>query len=125
MKKQHDKFYDSPKWHRIKESVMKRDKYQDQESKRYSLIPKEAELVHHIFPREYFPEYQYEKWNLISLSKSTHNSLHNRYDDTLTDKGFELLRRAARANNIDLKLMYDRLVKAYPSLERNVENPPR
>lgn len=108
--KQHDKFYDSAKWHNIRNSVLRRDKYIDQVAKRYSLIPKEATLVHHIFPRGVFPEYQYEKWNLISVSMATHNKLHTmKDDDILSNKGYELLKRTALINHIDLEPLAERL----------------
>lgn len=57
--------------------------------------------MHHIFPREFFPEYQWESWNLISLTKEMHNSLHDRTTDRLTFDGIALLRRTARKMNIE------------------------
>lgn len=98
----HDSFYDSAKWKQIRKSVLVRDKYQDQILKQYSLIPKEANLVHHIFPREFFPEFQYEKWNLISISLETHNKLHDRNGGFLTQKGLNLLKKTARKNGVFL-----------------------
>lgn len=109
MKPQHNNFYDSEKWKKIRDSVLKRDKHIDQVAKRYSLIPKEANLVHHIFPRDIFPQYQFEKWNLISVSTHTHAMLHNRNDNKLTAKGYELLKRTALKNNIDLTLLTEEL----------------
>ena len=61
----------------------------------------EANTVHHIFPREYFPEFQWQPWNLISLSTAAHNSMHDRDSDQLTAEGLELLRRTARRNQIE------------------------
>lgn len=116
MKPQHNNFYDSAKWHKIRESVLKRDKYIDQVSKRYSLVPKEATIVHHIFPRDIFPQWQFEKWNLISVSKQTHATLHNRNDNKLTAKGYELLKRTALKNNIDLTLLTEELKKCVNGL---------
>lgn len=57
--------------------------------------------MHHIFPREFFPEYQWESWNLISLTKEMHNSLHDRTTDRLTLDGIALLRRTARKMHIE------------------------
>ena len=88
-------FYESPKWLRIRQSVLRRDKYFDMERKRYGVF-KPAEVVHHIFPRDEFPEYQYELWNLISLSRKTHNEMHDRDSDRLSEKGVDLLRRTCR-----------------------------
>lgn len=93
-----DNWYLNPKWQRIRKSVLRRDKYMDRERARFGIaIP--AEIVHHIFPREEFPEFQYEIWNLISLSRRTHNEMHDRETDELTEKGMELLRRTCRRYN--------------------------
>ena len=105
MKKKPDNWYLTPKWQRIRQSVLRRDKYMDMETARYG-IPKQAEIVHHIFPREEFPQYQYEMWNLISLSRRTHNEMHDRDTDELTEKGMELLRRTCRKNNIEIPERY-------------------
>lgn len=52
--------------------VMRRDGYMCQLSKRYGrAVP--AEVVHHIFPVNEYPEYAYEPWNLIALSRMLHN----------------------------------------------------
>lgn len=87
-------FYDSPRWIKLRNRVLRRDKYQDVYAKRYGKV-KQAEVVHHIFPREKFPEYEYEAWNLISVSRQTHNTFHDRDTDELTDQGRELLRSTA------------------------------
>jgi 5-methylcytosine-specific restriction endonuclease McrA len=73
----------------------------DQYLKRYGKF-QTATMVHHIFPVEFFPEYQYCEWNLISLSRSSHNMMHDRDTDELTDIGKELLLRTAIKNNIDI-----------------------
>jgi len=87
-----DEWYRSPKWRRLRASVLRRDSYMDQYAKRFGLaLP--AEVVHHIFPKDDYPEYAYEPWNLISLSRKTHNEMHDRDTDELTEKGRELLRR--------------------------------
>lgn len=59
-------------------------------------------MVHHVFPREQYPEYQWEPWNLISLSAEAHNEMHDRNTGSLTDKGQELLKRVARKRNMKL-----------------------
>jgi 5-methylcytosine-specific restriction endonuclease McrA len=102
---QSDPFYDSPKWLRLRKSVLRRDKYQDQEAKRYGKI-KPADIVHHIFPKNNFPQYAYEPWNLISVSRVTHNTFHDRETDELTEKGMELLRRTCRKQNIPIPPQY-------------------
>ena len=100
-----DPWYEQPKWLKIRQSALRRDKYRDVEAGRYGKI-KPAEIVHHIFPKNDFPEYAYELWNLISVSKATHNSFHDRDTDELTEKGIELLRRTCRKHNIPIPPKY-------------------
>lgn len=71
----------------------------DQVEKRYGRMI-EAEMVHHIFPREEYPEYAMKDWNLVSVSYKTHKSLHN-LDGSLTKKGKELLERTRRRAEIN------------------------
>ena len=76
-------------------------------SKRYGKSI-EANTVHHIFPREDYPEYQWCEWNLISLSQSVHESLHYRFTtNELTQDGIDLLIRTARKNNIPIPGKYE------------------
>ena len=99
--KQADPFYKTARWLRIRDRVLRRDKYLCAESRRYGrMIP--ATTVHHIFPREDFPQYQYEYWNLISLSSAAHDAMHDRVTGALSNKGKEWMRRTARERGIDL-----------------------
>ena len=75
----------------MRELILRRDGYLCQISKRYGKLI-EADTVHHIYPREQFPEYAFSAWNLISLSHQAHNGLHNRNDNSLTDEGLALMR---------------------------------
>ena len=87
--------YNSTKWKRLARAVMRRDGYMCQLSKRYGKrVP--AEVVHHIYPVDEYPEYAYEPWNLISLSRKMHNTLHDRNTDALTAEGIALMTRAKR-----------------------------
>ena len=52
-----------------------------------------AEVVHHIYPADEYPEYAFCLWNLISLSRAMHNTLHDRNTDKLTPAGVALMRR--------------------------------
>ena len=88
-------FYNSRRWLRLRESVLRRDGYLCQIAKRYGKI-EEAENVHHIFPRLEFPEYQFEAWNLISLSHKAHTAMHQAASGELSPAGIDLLRRTAR-----------------------------
>lgn len=100
-----ERFYHNRKWLMIRQSVLRRDGYICQLSKRYGKM-KQANTVHHIFPRDEFPQYQYELWNLISLSAEKHNELHDRNTNALTEQGADLLRRTARRQGIDVPLRY-------------------
>lgn len=84
--------YTSGKWRAKSRKIMRRDGYQCQLSKRYGKsVP--AEVVHHIWPVEQWPEYAYEDWNLIALSRKQHNRLHDRNTNELTAAGLQLQRR--------------------------------
>lgn len=85
-------FYKSARWKKLRESILRRDRYLCQESLRYGKLA-EAQTVHHIFPRDKWPEYQWAKWNLISVTNQEHDAFHNRQDGSLTEKGKALLRR--------------------------------
>lgn len=62
----------------------------------------EATTVHHIFPAETFPEYQWEPWNLVSLCAAEHNAMHTREGDDLTERGIALQKKTARARGISI-----------------------
>lgn len=59
-------------------------------------------MVHHIMPAEYFTEYSFENWNLISLCNKCHNMLHERDAHQLTATGWKLLEKTAREKNIEV-----------------------
>lgn len=92
-----DAFYTSRRWLRLRDAVLRRDGYQCQWSKRYGKRV-QAEVVHHVLPREQFPQYAYEPWNLISLSMAAHDKMHDRKTGELTDDGKVLARRVMRKN---------------------------
>jgi len=97
--KKADPFYKSKRWEKKREKILRRDGYECQESKRYGKRI-EADTVHHIFPRETHPQYEWEDWNLISLSAAVHDKMHDRTTGKLTDQGAALLLRIARERNI-------------------------
>lgn len=100
-----EKFYKSRRWERVRQQALRRDNYIDQELKRYGNI-KQAELVHHIFPVEEYPEYAYCLWNLISITRATHKDFHDQNNDTLTSKGIDLLVRTCRKQGIEVPERY-------------------
>lgn len=95
----HD-FLCSTAWRKKREKILRRDNYQCQIAKRYGKQV-QAQAVHHIFPRETYPQYALSDWNLISLSYKAHGELHTE-DGQLTDEGIKLLRRTAIKNHIEL-----------------------
>lgn len=105
MRKTADPFYKSARWERLRASVLRRDGYMCQDAKRYGKRA-EASTVHHIFPRDEFPDYAWEPWNLIALSADAHDKMHDRVTGALTDKGAELLRRTARKYGIETPARY-------------------
>lgn len=93
--------YKSKRWERLRRAILARDGYMDKELSRYGKMV-EANTVHHIFPAEEYPQYQWCDWNLMSVSSKTHNELHDRNTNKLTDKGMEIMKRVARQRGIKL-----------------------
>ena len=90
--------YKSKRWIEMAGRAMKRDGYKCQLSSRYGRnVP--AEVVHHIYPVDEYPEYAYCMWNLISLSRAAHNKLHDRKTGELTEEGRALMRRTKPREN--------------------------
>lgn len=106
--KETDPFYKSHRWQKKRALILRRDGYKCQQAKRYGKSV-QANTVHHVFPREFFPEYQWESWNLISLSDKEHNALHDRNTGTLTARGIELMERIGRRYNIDTTAAKERM----------------
>lgn len=74
------------RWWNLRELALKRDGRKCRESARYGKRV-DAEVVHHIWPAEDYPEYAYCLWNLISLSAAAHDAMHDRKTRRLTAKG--------------------------------------
>lgn len=84
--------YYGSKWKKKSKKILKLDGYLCQVSKWYGRR-ETATIVHHIYPAELYPEYAWEDWNLISVSKAGHNKLENRKTGELTKLGRQLMRR--------------------------------
>lgn len=74
------------RWRRLRERALKRDGYMCQEARRFGRF-EPAEVVHHIWPAEDYPEYAYCLWNLVSLSAANHDKMHDRLTRKLTPSG--------------------------------------
>ena len=90
--------YKCKRWRDLAARAMRRDGYKCQLSARYGRSV-EAEMVHHIYPVDQYPEYGYCLWNLISLSNAEHNKLHDRDTGELTAAGLALMRRTKPREN--------------------------
>ena len=86
--------YHSKRWRALSAKAMRRDGYKCQIAARYGRN-EPAEIVHHIYPADEYPEYAWCMWNLISLSRAAHNRLHDRENNTLTPEGVALMRKTA------------------------------
>ena len=83
--------YQSAKWKKKREKILKLDKYKDRVAAMFGRTAA-ANTVHHIYPAEEYPEYEWCDWNLISVSQATHNRLENRKTGELTKEGLMLQR---------------------------------
>lgn len=94
-----NRFYYQKRWLDLRNSVLRAAKYADQLLMREGkMVP--ADRVHHIFPREKYPQYQYCRWNLIAICNETHSKLHQRIGGELSDLGWELLNETAQKRGI-------------------------
>lgn len=104
-----DTFYHNPKWESLRDSVLRQDGYMCTRCHAKGKIIQAAH-VHHIFPRETYPQYQYERWNLTSLCRICHNEMHNRYSGELSKAGRILLQTTALKQNIKVNMKQTILV---------------
>lgn len=84
--------YTSRRWRKLRKSILRRDRGRCRESARYG-ITAEATTVHHVWPAEDYPEYAWQPWNLISLSREKHDAMHDRVTRKLTPLGEAWRRR--------------------------------
>ena len=84
--------YKSKRWLRLRAAVLREAGYRCQYARRYGKRV-QASTVHHIWPADDFPEFAFERWNLIALSTEAHNRMHDRATGRLTETGEQLRRR--------------------------------
>lgn len=94
-------FESTKRWQDLRKAVMARDKYLDQLELR-SGRKVNAQMVHHIFPADKYPEYKWSAWNLISLTNENHELMHNRMTGELTAIGKKLQMELAERKGIPL-----------------------
>ena len=80
------------RWRRLRAQVLREAGYRDQWAARYGKRV-QATRVHHIWPAEDFPQYAYERWNLIALSLESHMAMHKPGSGELSAQGEALRRR--------------------------------
>ena len=97
-----DPYYKTRRWARLRSAALRRDGYECQYYRRYGKH-RSADTVHHIFPRDLFPEYENELWNLAALSAEAHDKMHDRNTGSLTAIGRELMERTALKMGIEIE----------------------
>lgn len=80
------------RWRRLRAAALRRDGYRCREAARYGRA-EPAQVVHHVWPAEDYPEYAYCLWNLISLTGKHHDAMHDRLTGKLTSLGETWRRR--------------------------------
>lgn len=86
--------YKSKRWAAKRREILRRDRYQCQQCRRYGLAV-DATVVHHAHPVEDYPELAWCEWNLVSLCAGCHNAMHDRETGALTDLGMSWRRRVS------------------------------
>lgn len=84
--------YGGSRWKAKQRHILRLDDYKDRVAAMYGRTV-EANIVHHIYPSKSYPEYAWCDWNLISVSRGTHNKLENRITGELTDLGRSIMER--------------------------------
>lgn len=67
--------YGSARWKKKREKILRRDKYQCRECRRYGRIT-EAKEVHHVKHADEYPELAWDDDNLVSLCAACHRKQH-------------------------------------------------
>lgn len=102
--------YHTKAWKRKREAILRRDKYRSQIAARYGRNV-QGDTVHHILPVGVFPEYRWCDWNLITITRAEHNSLHDRETNKLTDAGLDLARRTAARRGLNVPEIMSKLTE--------------
>lgn len=85
---------------------MKRDGYRCRECKRFGRSST-AEMVHHVFPLEDYPDYKLSDDNLLSCCQNCHNTFHDRNNDEVTEQGIYWQRKLRQKIGITERQMID------------------
>ena len=91
-------FYKTKRWQRTREAALRKSDYLCQESKQYGKHV-QAELIHHIYPLDKYPELAYVHWNLLPVTNAIHNTFHDRDNDEVIGRG--IYRQTKRQREFD------------------------
>lgn len=83
------KYLKDKKYLRARENALRRDKYICRRCRRFGKKVS-ADTAHHIYPVEFYPQWRFSLWNLISLCSACHNKMHSRETHELTEEGLTL-----------------------------------
>jgi 5-methylcytosine-specific restriction protein A len=78
--------YKTKRWKAKRKRILRKAEYLCQESKRYGKHVT-ATTVHHIFPVDEYPSLAFVDENLLALSESKHNQMHDRSTGKITELG--------------------------------------
>ena len=70
-----DNFYKTQRWKKLRKQALRRDAFQCIECRKY-FRSRTATVVHHVKPRELYPELQWRLDTLESLCEACHNRKH-------------------------------------------------
>lgn len=90
--------YKSQRWLHKRRAILHRDLYECQESRRFGKAVL-GNTIHHIYPVELFPQLAWCDWNLVTLTPSMHNKMHDRVTNEITELGKDWQRRFRRQFN--------------------------
>lgn len=71
-----DGFYQTHTWRKKRKEILERDNNECQVNKARGKVETGKLIVHHIKPLEYFPELAMDNFNLITVSHTVHNQIH-------------------------------------------------
>ncbi len=92
-----DNYLKDKRYKQVRAKALRRDKYLCQRCKRYGKKVS-ADTTHHVYPVEFYPEYRFSLWNLISLCSKCHDRMHVRKTHELTAEGLALQKRIKNPN---------------------------
>lgn len=78
--------YTCSRWRHKRKHILNRDEGMCRNCIRYGKV-RDATTVHHVWPTEEYPEYQWADWNLVSLCSKCHNEMHIRGSKRLSPLG--------------------------------------